>query len=70
MCDFTTGELCDNEQSFVEPKGTMHITEGNGGVPGVGPAFAVKSCRSAPGRVLLGCRISAPGSGGWQVPWQ
>ena len=25
-------------KSFVDPKGTVHITEGNGGVPGVGAA--------------------------------
>jgi len=38
LCDFTTGEICANAtnkgQSYIEPQGTMHITEGNGGVPG------------------------------------
>lgn len=38
LCDFTKGEICANAtnkgQSYIEPQGTMHITEGNGGVPG------------------------------------
>jgi hypothetical protein len=49
ICDFTTGALCKDKagkelQSFDEPLGTVHITEGNGGVPGVAGTGAVKSC--------------------------
>eukprot|EP00040_Diaphanoeca_grandis_P038935 m.257739 g.257739 ORF g.257739 m.257739 type:complete len:608 (-) comp35653_c0_seq1:175-1998(-) len=57
LCDFTTGEICNGEQDFLEPKGTVHITEGNGGVPGVLPAFGVKSC-STPGGF---CRMTGTG---------
>jgi len=28
------GALCDGRASYIDPKGTVHITEGNGGVPG------------------------------------
>jgi len=41
LCDFTNGTLCPNGKSFDTPQGTIHITEGNGGVPGVGGAFGV-----------------------------
>ena len=44
LCNFTTGALCDGEQGFVEPKGTVHVTEGNGGVPGTHANFSVTNC--------------------------
>eukprot|EP00729_Bicosta_minor_P009103 gene9103-12667_t len=49
LCDFTDGSLCKDSagkdiQNFEQPQGTVHITEGNGGVPGVGAAFGVTDC--------------------------
>jgi hypothetical protein len=35
---------------YVDPKGTVHITEGNGGVPGVAGTNTVKDCKTAYGR--------------------
>lgn len=32
------GALCDGRASYIDPKGTVHVTEGNGGVPGEIPA--------------------------------
>jgi hypothetical protein len=63
LCDFLTGTLCKSSdgtalQSFDEPRGTVHITEGNGGVPGVPAAYSVSKCR----RGWTGCRLV--GSGG------
>lgn len=49
ICDFTTGALCDGKQDFVNPKGTVHITEGNGGVPGVVGQYGIKNCTSPGG---------------------
>ena len=45
------GDVCKDEsgkdiKSFNEPKGTIHITEGNGGVPGVNGTNTLKSCNS------------------------
>ena len=57
MCDFTTGELCTKGQSHNEPGGTTHITEGNGGVPGVGATFSVANC-TKPGGF---CRMTGTG---------
>jgi hypothetical protein len=64
LCDFTTGELCPGAkpgstlQNFVDPKGTFHITEGNGGVPGVPGTFAVKNCTTSKDSY---CRKTASG---------
>lgn len=57
ICDFTTGQICNGTQSFNNPKGTVHITEGNGGVPGVAGTYAVKDCSTKGGF----CRKTASG---------
>jgi len=57
VCDFTNGSLCNGKQDFVDPQGPVHITEGNGGVPGVKGSFSVKNC-SKPGGY---CRVTASG---------
>ena len=49
LCNLTTGEVCkaangSSLQSFHEPQGTVHVTEGNGGVPGVPGNFSYASC--------------------------
>lgn len=49
LCNLATGEVCkaangSSIQSFAEPKGTVHITEGNGGVPGVPGTFSAGNC--------------------------
>ena len=63
LCDFLTGALCRDSdgaglKTYVEPLGTVHITEGNGGVPGVGARFGVGACPKG----WEGCRLV--GSGG------
>jgi hypothetical protein len=70
LCDFLTGALCRDSngtelKTFQEPRGTVHITEGNGGVPGVPATFGVQPCnqsRHASTRIWEGCRVI--GSGG------
>ena len=68
LCDFLTGALCRDSngtelKTFLEPRGTVHITEGNGGVPGVPATFGVQSCNtSRHARDWEGCRVL--GSGG------
>ena len=57
ICDFTTGTLCPSGQSFDEPQGPVHITEGNGGVPGVKGSYAVHDCSASGGF----CRKTASG---------
>lgn len=44
------GTFC-GEKTFVDPKGTVHITEGNGGVPGVKSANSVHPCKTSYGRL-------------------
>jgi hypothetical protein len=53
LCDFLTGALCRATngtwlQSLDEPKGTVHVTEGNGGVPGVPGTYSATSCTVPP----------------------
>jgi len=62
LCDFTTGELCRDSNGTVlktmdEPRGTVHITEGNGGVPGVPATFGVSKCSPK----WEGCRVVGTG---------
>ena len=57
LCNFKKGELCDGEQDFNEPKGTIHITEGNGGVPGTNGEFGVTNCTEPNGF----CRMTGTG---------
>lgn len=57
VCDFTKGTICNGKQDFQNPQGPVHITEGNGGVPGVKASFNVKNC-TAPGGY---CRKTASG---------
>ena len=57
LCDFTTGELCDGKQDFIDPAGPVHITEGNGGVPGVAAAHTTTDC-TKPGGF---CRVEGTG---------
>jgi hypothetical protein len=45
-------------QSFDEPKGTVHITEGNGGVPGVPATFSATGCTKDH---LSTCRVKGTG---------
>lgn len=64
LCDFNTGELCRDEnnntlKTFDEPRGTVHITEGNGGVPGVPAAFGVSACAGK--GTFDGCRMMGTG---------
>lgn len=50
----TTWPLIDGKvtaKSYVNPNGTVHITEGNGGVPGVAGTNSVHPCKSAFGRI-------------------
>ena len=68
LCDFTKGALCRDSngtwlQSLDEPRGTVHITEGNGGVPGVPGTFSAKSC-TVPPPAGDGGATAAKG-GGW-----
>eukprot|EP00940_MAST-03C_sp_MAST-3C-sp2_P001556 g1556.t1 len=50
MCyDPSTGttDVCpDNKDNFINPMGTVHVTEGNGGVPGVVGKSTLTSCSS------------------------
>ena len=48
MCN---GTICDGVKSYVNPKGTVHITEGNGGVPGVKGNNTIKDCKTAYGNM-------------------
>lgn len=48
MCN---GTICGGVKSYSNPKGTIHITEGNGGVPGVAGVNSVKNCSTAYGRI-------------------
>lgn len=62
LCDFLTGSLCRDSngtalKTLDEPRGTVHITEGNGGVPGVPATFGVGKCSPKWG----GCRIVGTG---------
>jgi hypothetical protein len=67
LCDFLTGALCRDSKgtelkTFDEPRGTVHITEGNGGVPGVLATFGVQPCNktTTPGTHATnwtGCRV-------------
>lgn len=42
-----TSDVCaDNTDNFVNPSGTVHVTEGNGGVPGVVGTSTLKDCSS------------------------
>lgn len=40
----TFSTLCDGAQHFNDPKGTIHVTEGNGGVPGVPGTYSEYNC--------------------------
>lgn len=40
------GELCGGTKSFADPNGTVHITEGNGGVPDVDATNTLGPCTS------------------------
>ena len=42
-----TSAAC-GERNFVHPRGTVHITEGNGGVPGVVGTSSLEACSSRP----------------------
>jgi len=51
-----SSDICKDEQgqpikTFVNPKGTVHVTDGNGGVPGVVGTYAVVNLTSSWGRV-------------------
>ena len=61
ICDFTTGELCDGKQDYIDPKGPIHITDGNGGVPGCKGVDTIKNC-SKPGGF---CRVLGSGGGAY-----
>lgn len=68
LCDFLTGALCRATngtwlQSLDEPKGTIHITEGNGGVPGVPATYSVTDCTVPPTDAAgwPGCRMQGTG---------
>merc|ERR1711918_89882 len=63
ICDFTTGELCNGKKDFVNPQGTFHVTEGNGGVPGVGSTYIVTDCQT-PGVKSPGDFCRKTGNGG------
>lgn len=43
------GTFCGNK-SYVDPNGTVHITEGNGGVPGVKGVNSIHDCKTSYGR--------------------
>ena len=65
LCDFTTGELCPNGKSFVHPQGPVHITEGNGGVPGTKAGAAVyPDCSQKVKPAVNGSFCRMTGSGG------
>ena len=78
LCDFLTGALCRDSngtelKTFDEPRGTVHITEGNGGVPGVPATFGVQPCNQSvprpnpksrpliPATNWTGCRVNGYG---------
>lgn len=69
LCDFTTGAICRDSnnnplKTFDEPRGTVHITEGNGGVPGVAATYGVRKCCQS-GRWSDGKCTSRP-AGFWE----
>ena len=35
------------QTNYVEPKGIVHVTDGNGGVPGVGADYVITDCADA-----------------------
>jgi hypothetical protein len=37
LCNYNGEALCDGEQSYTQPKGTIHLTEGNGGTVATHP---------------------------------
>lgn len=64
LCDFQTGAICRDEnntmlKTFDEPRGTVHITEGNGGVPGVPADFGISACTGHGS--WEGCRMMGTG---------
>jgi hypothetical protein len=66
LCDFLTGALCRDSsgtelKTFDEPRGTVHITEGNGGVPGVPASFGVGPCTGRGVEGMPGCRLLGTG---------
>jgi len=62
LCDFN-GSLCRDSngtelKTMNEPRGTVHITEGNGGVPGVPATFGANPCKRGS---FEGCRMVGNG---------
>ena len=66
LCDFRTGALCRGSngtelKTMDQPRGTVHITEGNGGAPGVNASFGVTPCKPGVVKNGVGCRLVGTG---------
>jgi|ERR1711865_251810 len=60
ICNFTSGSLCDGQQDYNEPKGVIHITDGNGGVPGCRAEVKMSNCTTSSEDF---CRVKGSGAG-------
>lgn len=52
------------QKNYINPKGVVHITEGNGGVPGVSNSSTMVDCQ----KLSPWCRVT--GTGGAYGRWQ